>query len=154
MNFNFNFILIQVREYPQVQELLNICKKDGLLNEVDGKLLPVETSNKCKDESIPFVVIEGLDGAGQSFVTIFFKANSLNVSTNSIDVLGKTSIADKVQKRYHMCPMQTPPPGSISDFREFFDNQSEPVRRAFYSLGNYFAANNVIKCTKSVIMDR
>lgn len=79
MNFNFNFILIQVREYPEVQELLNICKKDGLLNEVDGKLLPVETSNKCKDESIPFVVIEGLDGAGQSFVTIFLKCfNKLN----------------------------------------------------------------------------
>lgn len=44
--------------------MLNICEKDGLLNEVDGKYFTVQTNNKCKDESIPFVVIEGLDGSG------------------------------------------------------------------------------------------
>lgn len=52
-----------------------------------------------------------------------------------------------------MCAMQTPP-GVISNFREFFDSQSESVRRAFYSLGNYLAANHVLKCTDPVIMDR
>lgn len=52
-----------------------------------------------------------------------------------------------------MCAMQTPPE-IISNFREFFDNQSESVRRAFYSLGNYLAANNVLKSTEPVIMDR
>ncbi|KAG4072655.1 hypothetical protein HA402_004744 [Bradysia odoriphaga] len=52
-----------------------------------------------------------------------------------------------------MCAMQTPP-AEIAHFRDFFDNQSETVKRAYYSLGNYMAANNVLKCTEPVIMDR
>ncbi len=52
-----------------------------------------------------------------------------------------------------MRAMQTPP-GKISEFRDFFDRQSESVRRAFYSLGNYLAAESVLKCTEPVIMDR
>lgn len=68
-------------------------------------------------------------------------------------ILGKTSLASKIQERYHMCPMQTPP-AIISHLRDFFDKQPESVRRAFYSLGNYLAASNVLKCTKPVIMDR
>lgn len=72
--------IIQVREYPEVQKLLNICKNDGLLNEIDGKYHPIETGAKCKDASVPFVVIEGLDGTGQSFQKkANFSADSLNV---------------------------------------------------------------------------
>lgn len=52
-----------------------------------------------------------------------------------------------------MSALQTPPK-RISHFREFFDNQPESIRRAFYSLGNYLAARNVMKCTEPVIMDR
>lgn len=33
---------------------------------IDGKYLPAVTNSKYKDESMPFVVIEGLDGTGKS----------------------------------------------------------------------------------------
>lgn len=52
-----------------------------------------------------------------------------------------------------MRAMQTPP-AEIAQFRDFFDNQPESVKRAYYSLGNYMAAGNVLKCTEPVIMDR
>ncbi|KAJ6633819.1 UMP-CMP kinase 2, mitochondrial [Pseudolycoriella hygida] len=121
--------LVQVQRYPEVQKLLNICKETGILKEFNGRYLHVETSDKCKTESAPFIVIEGLDGTG------------------------KTTITDKIQQKYRMRAMQTPP-AEISDFRDFFDGQSESVKRAYYSLGNYLAVNNVLKCAEPVIMVR
>ena len=54
---------------------------------------------------------------------------------------------------YDMIPMQTPP-RVFEKIRDFFNDQSEPVKRAFYSLGNYYAAEDVLGTSKPVIMDR
>ncbi len=53
--------------------------------------------------------------------------------------------------------MQISTPPKLVEFRQarnFFDDQSESLRRAYYSLGNYFAAQDVIDCKQPVVMDR
>lgn len=147
----FQLKKFQIRHFPEVEKLLSFCKNDGLIIEADGKYCTGERNDKLKDHSVPFIVVEGLDASGKSSNSLpsenFIFENLLYV------VVGKTSIAAKVQERFGMRALQTPP-RSISHFRDFFDNQSETVRRAFYSLGNYLAANEVSKCTEPVIMDR
>lgn len=58
------YIVLKVQQHPEIQQLLNICKNDGVLKECNGRYLPVETNHKSKSESAPFIVIEGLDGTG------------------------------------------------------------------------------------------
>lgn len=65
-----------------MQQLFHICKQDGLLVETDGKYLHVKTNNKIKDESVPFVVIEGLDGTGKTFLLIHNYLNFCIVREN------------------------------------------------------------------------
>ncbi|CAG7725937.1 unnamed protein product [Allacma fusca] len=120
---------IEVRDLPEVQKILNICAEEGIVEELNGQYSSSVATDIEKDTAIPFMVIEGLDGSG------------------------KTSLAAEVQKRYDMRAMQTPP-GAILEFRSFFDSQPEPIRRAFYSLGNYLAAESVLRCTEPVVMDR
>jgi len=51
--------------------------------------------------------------------------------------------------------MATPPKfPALINARSFFDDQPENVRRAFYSLGNYLAAQEVINTSQPVVMDR
>lgn len=120
---------VEVREFPEVQKVLQICTNEGILEEDGGKYLPNVSSGIQKDDAMPFLVIEGLDGSG------------------------KTSLAAEIQRRYGLKAMQTPP-AVMLEFRKFFDSQPEPIRRAFYSLGNYLAAENVLRCSEPVIMDR
>lgn len=49
----------------------------------------------------------------------------------------------------------TPPP-KITHLRAFFDKYPEIVRRAYYSMGNYIVAGEILKeCqNRPVIMDR
>lgn len=75
-----------------MQKLLGVCAKAGLLNEADGKYSPVKSSYRCKDESVPFIVLEGLDGSGKilplytstllEFLLHFFRKDH-NCSKNS-----------------------------------------------------------------------
>lgn len=62
-----NSRVLKVKQYPEIQKLLNICKNDGVLKECNGQYLPVDTVPKSKPDSAPFIVIEGLDGTGQWF---------------------------------------------------------------------------------------
>jgi hypothetical protein len=51
--------------------------------------------------------------------------------------------------------MSTPPKEpAMLNARKYFDDQPESIRRAFYSLGNYLAAQEVINSKQPVIMDR
>lgn len=139
--------MIQFKECKEVQKLFHICKEDGLIVEVDNQYIPGDTFAGCKDASIPFVVIEGLDGSGKTW--FHYSLNALIL----LATLGKTTLAKKIQQKYLMRPMETPP-SVLSELREFFDSQTESLRRAFYSLGNYLASRNVLKCKDPVIMDR
>lgn len=60
-----------------------------------------------------------------------------------------------LETKLKMKLLTTPPksPGFI-EFRSFFDSQPEYLRRAFYSMGNYIAAQEVLSCEAPVIMDR
>lgn len=66
---------------------------------------------------------------------------------------GKTFLTNKLKSSYNMVLMQTPPT-QFKEFRSFFDAQPEYIRRAFYSLGNYWAAEDVLHCLHPVVMDR
>lgn len=53
--------------------------------------------------------------------------------------------------------LMSTPPKNYDEFikaRDFFDGQEESFRRAYYSLGNYLAAHDVIKASQPVVMDR
>jgi len=51
--------------------------------------------------------------------------------------------------------LMTPPDCmKVGDLRAFIDSQDQPLRRAYYSLGNYVAAKQVLASTSPVIMDR
>jgi len=100
----------------------------GLMDKSAGE----STVATFRDPSIhPFVVIEGLDGTGKTTLTKYLS-----------DSLGMKLIS-------------TPP--KLPEFqqaRNFFDDQPESLRRAFYCLGNYLAAQDVIDVKQPVVMDR
>jgi len=51
--------------------------------------------------------------------------------------------------------MSTPPKyPTVVNARKYFDDQNETMRRAYYSLGNYLAAQEIVTNQKPVIMDR
>ncbi|KAH3715064.1 hypothetical protein DPMN_057768 [Dreissena polymorpha] len=79
----------------------------------------------------PFVVIEGMDATG------------------------KTTLTEAIERKLGAVKYFTPPP-QISHLRPHFDRYPEIVRRAYYSLGNYIVAMDILReCeTRPVIMDR
>jgi hypothetical protein len=51
--------------------------------------------------------------------------------------------------------LSTPPKlGAVQEARSFFDNQPESIKRAYYSLGNYLAAQDIYEAKNPVVMDR
>uniref|UniRef100_A0A1B6EBD4 Thymidylate kinase-like domain-containing protein n=1 Tax=Clastoptera arizonana TaxID=38151 RepID=A0A1B6EBD4_9HEMI len=110
-------------------------KEYGCLEEV-RELLDIYNKSLTKSQTGDqkkelFIVMEGLDGSGKSTLTKML-ANSLGGVY-----------------------MATPPP-AITHLRQKFDQHNPDLRRAFYALGNYIAANDV-KCERSrrpVVMDR
>lgn len=68
---------------------------------------------------------------------------------------GKTTLTKCLASKLNMKQISTPP--KLPEFqqaRPFFDNQPESLRRAYYSLGNYLAAQDVVDCKGPVVMDR
>jgi len=69
--------------------------------------------------------------------------------------IGKSRVSAHLAQKLKLDRMETPPP-SIKHLKEFFDQQSEPIRRAYYSFGNYLAAEAVARSTfeHGIVMDR
>ncbi|OXB74289.1 UNVERIFIED_CONTAM: hypothetical protein H355_012729 [Colinus virginianus] len=90
---------------------------------------------KCPESQrkgeFPVVVFEGLDAAGKTTVTQSVK-----------DALGAILLRS--------------PPACISQWRTIFDEEPTPIRRAFYSAGNYILASEIAKASTQapVIVDR
>ncbi|XP_075229932.1 UMP-CMP kinase 2, mitochondrial-like isoform X2 [Lycorma delicatula] len=87
--------------------------------------------NFVVEKKNPLIVFEGLDGAGKSTIM-------------------------KVLNERIKCKTISTPPDNIKHLRSYFDNKSTVLRRAFYSLGNYIAAEQ-IKCMlkeTAVLVDR
>uniref|UniRef100_A0A1B6KQ92 Thymidylate kinase-like domain-containing protein n=2 Tax=Graphocephala atropunctata TaxID=36148 RepID=A0A1B6KQ92_9HEMI len=72
-----------------------------------------------------------------------------------IDASGKTTISKRLTKLISGRQLCTPPPALLG-LREQFDRHEMELRRAYYALGNYLAAQQVrdIYKTEPVIMDR
>ena len=70
-------------------------------------------------------------------------------------ILGKTTLTEHLQSKLNAIRYYTPPP-QLTHLRPVFDAYPEIVRRAYYSLGNYIVAEEIVReCqTKPVIMDR
>lgn len=81
----------------------------------------------------------------------FSDATSLSL----MNCLGKTKVSTCLSEKLDLDLMRTPPT-SIKHLKEFFDQQIEPIRRAFYSFGNYLVADTVSrsKFERGIIMDR
>ena len=70
-------------------------------------------------------------------------------------ILGKTTLTEELEKRLGAVRHYTPPK-QITHLRAHFDRYPEIVRRAYYSMGNYIVAMEIIEeCqNRPVIMDR
>ena len=73
----------------------------------------------------------------------------------SLIFTGKTTLTEALQGSLGATRLYTPPP-QITHLRAFFDALPEIVRRAYYSMGNYIVARDIIRECQSrpVIMDR
>jgi len=118
----------EVCHRSEVSQLLTIGINNGILDHSGQPILRRMSVIKPK---LPFIVIEGLDGSGKSKLSEY--------------------LADKLE----LDLLRTPPP-RIHHLKEFFDQQIEPIRRAFYSFGNYLAAQTVSrsKFDHGIVMDR
>jgi len=119
------------KEAPEVRALLQLCLDTGLIKDLSGGDL-TESKEPPKGSGHPFVVIEGMDGCGKTTLTRF------------------------LSEKLDMKLIPTPPKNYeiFTNARVYFDGQSESIRRAFYSLGNYLAAVDVANSDKPVVMDR
>lgn len=127
-------------QYPSVLSVLSVLKsaKYSALPEVE-ELLNIyskveknnEDSGQKDDRKHPLVVLEGLDGCGKSH-TSKLVSQKLNASLRS-----------------------TPPP-SITSLRPKFDAHDSLLRRAYYALGNYVAADEIKQVLQKqpVVLDR
>ncbi|XP_063241784.1 UMP-CMP kinase 2, mitochondrial-like [Bacillus rossius redtenbacheri] len=130
--------------YHSLEEVLSVLKKPefGILPEVQ-QLISIFNSERerCKkvpqsaasesSKKFPFIVLEGLDGTG------------------------KTTVTKKLSKALGATSRGTPPQ-CLLGLRDQFDKHPIQLRRAFYSLGNYIAADEVevLRFRQPVVMDR
>ncbi|KAK6165792.1 hypothetical protein SNE40_022639 [Patella caerulea] len=114
-------ILNMVGSMEEVQELLKIYNEFECARETTADL----------EIKFPFVVVEGLDGAG------------------------KTTITGILQKKLEAELYCTPPP-ILEHLRKHFTSLPEIIARAYYQVGNYIVARQILEeCqSKAVIMDR
>lgn len=81
--------------------------------------------------------------------------NILIYPLNSLFLEGKSTVSRLLSNRFDGIVMSTPGAQFLS-LRSFFDKQPTPLRRAYYSLGNYAAsleiANALMK--SMVVLDR
>ena len=70
---------------------------------------------------------------------------------------GKTKVSTSLSEQLGL-ELKGTPPEYIKHLKEFFDQQVESIRRAYYSFGNYLAANDIsvssTKLRKGVVLDR
>ncbi|KAJ4432102.1 hypothetical protein ANN_20716 [Periplaneta americana] len=122
LNLLWHDIVLQFAQMPEVQKLLaifsdNYPERSGL----DSDVL----------HSHPFIVFEGLDGAGKT----------TNVKKLTEFLQGQTV---------------STPPNCMLPLRDHFNQQPAALKRAYYGLGNYIAGRHVETLLNShaVIMDR
>ena len=70
-------------------------------------------------------------------------------------LIGKTTLTQILEEKLGAARYYTPPK-QIQHLRLFFDKLPEIVRRAYYCMGNYIVAEDIVReCeTRPVIMDR
>jgi len=126
-----------VIKFPEVQQVLKHASFQSIVERISDEsfVVPanntneIDVKNLTRDAEKPFIVIEGLDGSGKTTLTRF------------------------LQEKFAMELVVTPPK-EFSELRSFFDSKPEGIRRAFYSLGNYMAAQYVRSTNSIIIMDR
>ncbi|KAK7869527.1 hypothetical protein R5R35_002301 [Gryllus longicercus] len=120
--------ILRVLKAEQVNTLRGV---EILLKRFNDKFPEGEVNFSNVPRKEVFIVFEGLDGSG------------------------KSTIAKEVSKIYKGAMLATPPK-SISDIRKIFDGYQPSVRKAYYSLGNYIAAKEILDICeeKPVFLDR
>ncbi|KAL4222439.1 UMP kinase [Mactra antiquata] len=114
-----------------LEQLSGVPEVKELIDTTDKYVTTGPVSSIDQNLVHPFIVVEGMDATG------------------------KTTLTEELEKRMGAVRYFTPP-SSICSLRAFFDKCPEIVRRAYYSMGNYIVARDIIKeCqTRPVIMDR
>jgi thymidylate kinase len=131
----------EIGKSSEVKELLQIGVNYGILERdtlapIPSKYSRLESnsdpgSSSSSKPKMPFIVVEGLDGTGKSHVS-----RALN------ERLG--------------LELRGTPPEYIKHLKGFFNDQREPVKRAYFAFGNYLAAAEVVssKLNCGNVMDR
>ncbi|KAM3930825.1 UMP-CMP kinase 2, mitochondrial [Leptodactylus fuscus] len=103
----------------------------SVIPEAKKVLASMEQHSILERRSFPVIVIEGLDATGKSTLT-----ESLKTHLNAA--------------------LLKSPPDSISQWRTAFDAEPSLIKRAYYAVGNYIGASQIMKAAKSspVIVDR
>ncbi|WAQ94023.1 CMPK2-like protein [Mya arenaria] len=111
--------------------LKSTTEVEELLKIADHHVIQSKVTEAEQDLKFPFIVVEGMDATG------------------------KTTLTETIEKKMGAARYFTPPP-QILQLRSHFDQYPEIVRRAYYSVGNYIVAMDIIKTcqTRPVIMDR
>jgi hypothetical protein len=81
---------------------------------------------------------------------------SISGNIYSLYSVGKTKVSTYLSEKLGLVRYGTPPE-RIKFLKDFFDEQRECVRRAYYSVGNYLMAQeiaNTNKGLKGIILDR
>ena len=93
------------------------------------------------------IVIEGLDATGNHPACVFSMHITSKITLQIIFHAGKTTLCKRLSESIQATQLGTPP-GCISHLRPVFDDHPPLVRRAYYSLGNYLAAEEIVEATK------
>ncbi|XP_052797628.1 UMP-CMP kinase 2, mitochondrial-like [Mya arenaria] len=120
-----------LRSKSILQMLKSTTEVEELLKIADHHVIQSKVTEAEQDLKFPFIVVEGMDATG------------------------KTTLTETIEKKMGAARYFTPPP-QILQLRSHFDQYPEIVRRAYYSVGNYIVAMDIIKTcqTRPVIMDR
>ena len=93
------------------------------------------------------------------FAVRYLRENTVHVDTCSITCMskyvGKTTLCKKLSESLDATLLRSPP-GCLRDLRDKFDAYPPLIRRAFYTLGNYIAAQAIASASQSgpVVVDR
>lgn len=125
------------QDLPRARYIIEKCagwmKEARELLEIFDKNVPqkMDLEELKKKMKFKFIVVEGLDAGGKTTLT-----KNLEIELSA--------------KRF-----STPPP-QTQHLRKHFDDLPEIIRRAYYALGNYIVAVDILKTCqeKAVIMDR
>ncbi|ODN00730.1 UMP-CMP kinase 2, mitochondrial [Orchesella cincta] len=121
----------EIGRTSEVNQLLKVCAtgSNGVLD--PNTFLPRSRPISVVKPKMPVIVIEGLDGSGKTRVS--------------------TALVNNLRLEVHHTP-----PQRIKFLKSYFDEQEEPIRRAYYSLGNYLAATDITtsQFRNGIVIDR